>query len=257
MTEEELKQFEALAAKFEPEKEKDVVLKLVQSKLHPVFQEINDGGRAAANLLADQKYKTLETNFTTEKQLREKLEKDLKELDGKAPEVARVREQYDRDLAALRADKENATKSKDEELLAERRDRGVDRVTFFLADLVDPDYARTVLHNDPRVKDRIAINPATGKAGVLKAGTTDTFLTDAGDKTAFELLAEEVAKAVPVKWRRANVNKGSGTEGSQGGGTDQKDVYSEIRKDEKERLEAQQKLRSGSAGLEKLRGVRR
>jgi hypothetical protein len=91
MTDEEFKQLEELAGKFEDAKDRGRVAKAIQSKMHPVFQDINDGGRAAANKDNEQKVASLTTERDQLKTRAEKAEGDLKDLDGKAPDATKLR----------------------------------------------------------------------------------------------------------------------------------------------------------------------
>lgn len=245
MSPEELKQFEELAAKFTPDnelpspgdpntkkKERDIVREIVHGKLHPVFQEINDGGRRAANEEAKTRYATLEQQYNNEKKTREALDAQLRELNGKAPEAAKLQEKYENDLKTTRAEYETKLTAAQRAEFDARVDHSVDLVVLDLIELgVKRPYARTVMAKDEALRSRIAIMP-NGKPGVLKAGEKDVFLVPPDGKSVWRLLAEELAPKVENDWKDAKTKSGSGTTGSQGS-TQEGNRWQQLREAEK------------------------
>lgn len=264
MNAEELKQFGELAKKFEPA-DKDAVLKIVKDDIHPVFQDINDGGRAAANVAAQAKITKAEGERDTALAKVTKAEQDLADLNGQAPDAAKLRKKYEDDLKLAREDWDKKEVAYKNQLRDTRKDTNLDKLVDILADptgpyQVDREYATTVLIKKDDVKGRVLVDD-DGKLTVLKEGTTDIPLVppSEGKKTLLHLLADDVIKTVDTKWKSSKVNRGSGTQGS-GGGTgaeDKKAQFTEIRKgvSEKEKVGAE-RLKQPT-GYEKLRSNRR
>ena len=261
----ELKQFGELAKKFEPA-DKEAVLKVVKDDIHPVFQDINDGGRAAANKDNTAKVTKLEKERDDALGKVQKAEKDLADLNGQAPDAAKLRKKYEDDLNTEREEftkKENAYKA---QLKDTRKDMYAGKLVDILADptgpyQIDRDYAETILIRKAEVVDRIVVAD-DGKLTVLKKGTTDIPLVPPSDdkKTVLHLLADDAVVGVEPKWKTSKVKRGSGTQGSGGGdGTteDGKTVFAEIRKTVAEKEKTGAEKRSKPSGFERMRAGRR
>lgn len=261
MTPEELKQFGELAKKYE-DKDKDQVLKIIKDDIHPVFQDINDGGRTAANKANEKKVKELETARDEAQTKMEKAEADLAELNGKAPDAAKLREKYEKDLKdaredfgkkelALKNQLKDATKETQVEKLVDilERDYGVDR-----------DYAQEVLVRKSEHAERIQIGDDR-KLTVLKKGTTDIPLVPPSDgkKTLLHLLADDMVVGLDPKWKTSKVNRGSSTQGSGGGsGPTEGNEFKNLRKEVQEREKKATKAKAETpSGYERLRSGRR
>lgn len=255
MNADELKQFTELAKKFEA-KDLEEVKKVVQSSMHPVFQDINDGGRAAANADNKQKLEKTQQQLDAEKQAREKAETDLKALEGKAPEATKLKEKYDAEVTLIRQQSEQKVKETEKQLLEERLEVAKAKLSKELEDLkVDPEYASTVLVAREDVVARLKPGEK-GKVDVLKAGSQDVTIVPAEGKTAVKHLAEELAEKVPDRWKTSKVKRGSGTHGSGGGGGSDGTIYDNIRNDVAEKTKEQKKQNQTRSGLERL-GSRR
>lgn len=265
MTPEELKQFGELAKKFEPA-DKDAVLKIVKDDIHPVFQDINDGGRSAANATADVKIKKLEGERDGALKKVEKAEKDLADLNGQAPDAAKLRTKYENDLTAARTEFDAKTVALKNQLKDTRKDNNLTKLVDILSDptgdyLVNREYAETILVKKAEVADRIVIDD-DGKLTVLKKGTTDIPLVppSEGKKTLLHLLADDIAPGVEKTWKISGVKRGSSTKGSGGGegeASGDKKVFDEIRTKTKEKEKVAVEAKKGPTGYEKLRSGRR
>lgn len=265
MTPDELKQFGELAKKFEPA-DKDAVLKIVKDDIHPVFQDINDGGRTAANVANDTKIKTITKERDDALVKVQKAEKDLADLNGQAPDAAKLRKKYEDDVAIAReefAKKENTLKA---QLRDTRKDGHLDKLVDLLADptgpyQIDRDYASTILIKKPEVVSRLAVDD-DGKLTVFKQGSTELPMvppTD-GKKTLLHLVADDVVTGVDAKWKVSGVKRGSGTKGSGGGDSDKGDkakVYDNIRTEVQKKEKAGTERNNKPSGYEKLRSGRR
>lgn len=257
MTDAELEQFEALAKKFEP-KDREKVIKITQSTMHPVFQEINDGGRAAANKDHEKKIGELTTESSGFKTRAEAAEGQLKLIDEKAPDVAKLRKTFDQELETERGKFQTTLSTKDQELADARLDRAVDQLINELAaspHAVDRDYAETVLAKKADVRSRLI---ADGKVvRVLKQGSTEMHIVPAEGRTAIQHLADELAETVDAKWKTAGKSRGSGTKGSEGGSNSKGERYEEIRKETAARTKTRAEARESGSGLERLGRSRR
>jgi hypothetical protein len=254
MTEDELKQFGDLAKKFE-DKDKDAVLKILKKDVHPVFQEINDGGRSAANADIKPKLEKAEKEAGEFKARAEKAENDLKELEGKAPDAAALRKKYEDDLKkereTLQGQIDAAKKETVEVRLENARQKLIDKLVSG-DDQIDREYANTVIANRDDVKARIKLDEKNA-VRVLKEGSQDLFIVPADGKDALDHLAGEIAGKVDDKWKGSKVRRGSNTTtGTGGSGT--KNEFDEIRESVKGRSEERSKSREAGSGLDRLGG---
>lgn len=265
MTPDELKQFGELAKKFEPA-DKDAVLKIVKDDIHPVFQDINDGGRTAANLANDTKTKALTKERDDALGKVTKAEKDLSDLNGQAPDAAKLRKKYEDDLTAARTDFDTKTVALKNQLKDTRKDNNLSKFVDILSDpagdyQINREYAETILIKKPEVAGRVVVDD-DGKLTVLKVGTTDIPLVPPSDgkKTLLHLLADDVAPTVEKTWKISGVKRGSNTKGSGGGDGDvstDKKVFADIRTKTQAKEKAAVESKKGPSGYEKLRSGRR
>lgn len=257
MTDDELKQFEELAGKFEP-KDKERVSKVVQSKMHPVFQDINDGGRAAANKDNEKKLSEVTTERDTFKTRAEKAETDLKELEGKAPDATKLREKYEADLRKEREENARKLAEKDQQAVNIRLEVAKQRLVDKLAEAgeVDREYASTVLVQKPEVVNRLQVKAESPDVKVLKQGSTELHIVPADGKDALDHLAEELAANIPDKWKGSKVRSGSGANGGNGGTSGSEDRFENARKRGEGRSKDREKAKETGSGLDRL-GSRR
>lgn len=266
MTPDELKQFGELAKKFEPA-DKDAVVKIVKDDIHPVFQDINDGGRSAANLANETKVKAVTKERDDALAKVKKAEGDLEALNGQAPDAAKLRLKYEQDLAAARTDFEGKEKVLKAQLKDTRKDTNLSKLVDILADptgayQVDRDYAETVLIKKDEVVSRVLIDD-DGKLTVTKKGAPDIPLVPPSDgkKTLLHLLADDAVAGLDPKWKTSKVKRGSSTQGSGGGEstdtTEGKKLYEGIRETVGKKEKAGAERAKGPSGYEKLRSGRR
>lgn len=273
MTDEELTQFAALAKKYE-KKDKDKVLAIVSNDVHEVFQEINDRGHSAATKAKQTDIDRLSGEVTDLKTRAEAAEGKLKAFDDKAPDVAKVRETYEKAEKDLRAEYDSriATLTTQQRTELEAKDTALMGVRLASAqkDLiekltnsklgVDKDFAETVLVNKPEVKNRIRVE-ADGSVKILKKGSTDMYIVPAEGKTPIDHLAEELAEVVEPKWKKSGTSRGSATKGSEGGGGGSGDLAGDFdatrkRVQDSEKAASTARTQGGSA-LERLGSSRR
>lgn len=258
MTAEELTQFKALAKKYEA-KDKDEVLGVLKADVHEVFQDINDGGRRAANEANKTKMDSLEAKVTTAEAAKVAAEKKVTELNGQAPDAARLKETYDRSIADLQSTHKTELEAKDGVILTERISNAKkELVTALVKAGIDEEYASTIMVEKAEVRDRLKPGQ-DGKIQIMKSGSDLPLVPPGGDKTIYNLLAEELAPTVTDRWKTSKVKRGSGNTGSEGGADDQgATTFDEIRTEVKERVESRQKSRDKSvSGLDRLRSGRR
>jgi len=247
----ELEQFEALAKKYTKGENKDAVLKIIKEHTHEVFQEINDGGRSAA--MADNKAK-LEKAEGDAKDFKAKFEKaeaDLKAIGEKSPDLQKLREAHDKQLADLRKEYEGKVEAATKETIQVRLDAAKQQLIRKLQDQrVDADYASTVLANKPDVLERIQVDGSTIR--VLKAGSKDLHIVPGENKDALDHLAEELAEKTDKKWKVSGVSRGSGTTGNQGGVDTSKNRFDQIREEVQKPAKEREASKKAGSGLERL-----
>lgn len=251
MTEQELKQFEELAAKFET-KDKDAVLKVVQAKMHPVFQDINDGGRSAANRDNEKKVTELTTERDQLKTRAEKAEQSLKDIDEKAPDVAKLRKTHEEQLEQLKQQHQQQLDAAKGETTAALLEVAAERLVDKLVKQgkIDEEYARTVLVKKDEVKNRLKVKDR--KIEVLKQGNQELTIVPAEGKDALDHLAEELAEKVDARWKVSSVRRGSAVQGNQGGGGSGKTEFDEVRESVQQQSKEREKARQQGSGLERL-----
>ena len=262
MNAEELKQWEELTAKFEPTN-KDAVLTAIREKAHDVFQDINDGGRAAANRDNQVKIEKAEKDLKDAQDLLEKVKSDYAILEKKTPELADARKAYEEDLRKAQTQFEQKELELKGLLQKERHKNAVTQLVDRLVrdHAVDREYAEAVLAQKPALLERISVDEKTGKVTVYKEGTTDIPLVAPNDETSvIDLLAKQVAEKVDPKWKSSKVKRGSGTRGSGGDEaveTEEGSEYEAIRKERQEIEKTKSDTTSRRGGLERLGSGRR
>ncbi len=248
---EEITQLTELAKKFEPANT-DAVHSIVQTHFHPVFQRINDGGRAAANADNKAKLEEKENLVRTTQGLLDKAKEDLKLLTEKTPEVAVLRREYEEKIRGLEATHKTQLEERDRLVVQGHQDRAVSDFVSTITTLgVDAEYARTVLASRADIKSRIRVKD--GKVEVLQAGQQELTITPAANKTSIDHLAEEVFGTVGDKWKVSKISgRGPKTDasGNLPNGTNKFDA---IREAEKSRAKESEKKDQRPA-LARLRG---
>lgn len=270
MTEQELQQFKELAKKYTRGADKEAVKKIVAEDMHEVFQDINDGGHSAATKASTEKISTLETQVKALETRAVDAEGKLKELDGKAPDAAKLRETYEKREKDLRGEYEERERKLREQAdaLVKEKDKTITSVRLENARKalvekltgeklgVEKEYAETIIVNKPEVNDRLRAE-ADGSIKVLKPGSTDMFIVPAEGRDPLDHLAEELAEKVDDRWKTSGAGRGSGTTGSSGGaGKGTAERFENTRKRIQEREKTEAESRKGGSALERL-GARR
>lgn len=246
------KLLEALKALGEGKGDKAEVAKLLKEHAGAVHQVVfqeghNVGYGKKAGELTEATEKA--TTLTSENA---QLKKDLDQARQSNPDIAKIhtdhKAQVD-DLQKKHQEELDAVKGK---LKATKVDGGKSALTDELVKLgVDRDYAKTVIANREDVVTRVRVD-ATGEAvEFLQSGGTIP-IVQSGDKTPVQLLAEELAKGVPPKFITSQADGGAG--GGAGGGGDKSGgdvakLADEIRKEAKERREAEGAHKTGPGGI--------
>lgn len=144
----------------------------------------------------------------------ERLTQELHDAQAKVPDAERLKadltKQWERkvEAATKRAEAAEGTLTK------ERSSRFRTQFSAELADVADKDYRDEVLAN--RYADRYRVQP-DGSWQVLRPGE-DTPYEAATEAEAVKLLAADVAKLVPPKFRLAHGESGGGITNGNGGG---------------------------------------
>lgn len=256
MNDTELKQFQDLAKKYEPGKDKEKVSKIVQDDLHEVFQDINDGGRTAANnenktklTAAEQARDKFKTDF-------ERVDKQLKELDGKAPDAAALRKVHQEEVDKLENGHKQVLSSKEAEVLQANLELARERLTDRLDRLkVDREYSKTVLTQRDDVRSRLVPERTSDgkvRVRVLRKDSKELDIVPATGKDPLDHFAEELAATVDPKWKNSGVKRGSETKGTEGGAGTSNDRFEQARARAKAKGEEKTAARKEGTALERL-----
>lgn len=214
---------------------KDQVVTALKSGAHPVFQEVFNAGHSTATEQAKTDKQALETQLADVKADLDKATTRVQELEEKAPDVAKVREQYQTEITDLKTKHEQELEDRDQRLRNERMGRAVSDLRTKLVERgVDGEYAQVKVERAD-VRARLRHND-DGQLEVLQAGKEIPF-QPADGKNALDLLADEIREGTDPKWITSNADRGSGTGG--GGGRPGGDMFDRIRKETKEREKAQ------------------
>lgn len=191
---------------------KQEVADALHSEFSGVAQVLIDKGAGLGKGELKKQVKAVEKERNEAKERVTELEGELEDARNKAPDT-------EKKIGELRDQHKAALKKKDEELQAERDGRRGDKrataVERFLKKLkpgveVDEDYANSVIA--AKYADRFSIAD-DGTLEIKQLGT-DAVYAPADGKDAVDLLAADVLKAVPPKFRLTGVEGGGG----QGGG---------------------------------------
>jgi len=254
LTEQELAQFAELAKKFEMP-QLDTVKGLVQTHLHPVFQAINDGGRAAANQTNKQRLEELTGQVTQLTEQKSALDGEIRSLRDKSPDVKELTLRHEQALADLKQQHTTELATMRGQLVTSHRGRAVaDLVAELTSDKfkVDPEYANTVIAQRPDVLNRLKVGQ-DGTTSVLQQGQQELTITPAPGRTAIGHLAEELAGTIDDRWKRSGVDRGpNATPGGAAESARFEQLRSSVRATDEARQAAKQNAQSG---LARLRGT--
>jgi hypothetical protein len=231
----------------------EAVRNIIQTNYHPVFQAINDGGRAAANQDSKTKLEAAEAKVTALTTQLTEAQTKVTELTAKTPEAKELVRQHEEAIQKLKDQHAQALKDRDAALATERKDRAMSDLVLDLEKFgVDREYASTVLAKKDEVLDRVRMTPE-GKVEVLQAGQKELTITPAKDRTPLSHLAEELAGTVVDKWKTTAVRRGPGVTGSEAGTPGSEQHFDSIRKvvteAAKKESEGRQKAGEGLARL--------
>lgn len=226
---------------------KDDVVKALQSGAHDVWQDVYNAGHANATARGADATKTKDDELKAALAAQTKAETQLESLQKSQPDLAKVREQYDTEIAELKTKHTDELQSESNKRVeSETKRAGGDLRSQMVALGVDPDFA-DVVADKPNVKSRISF--VDGAVVVMQAGK-DIPIHAAEGQTAIGVFAEELTGAVPAKFKNSNADKGSGMHRS-GSNSSSGNQYDQLREDAKARREQAQP--AGKTAAEKLR----
>lgn len=186
------------------------VVKLLKEQaggLHQaVFQEgFNKGyGKMSGEL------ETATARLTTLTAEHEKAKSDLDKARQQNPDVAKLHAEYAEQIKTLERTHEEAKTALQTKLTGLHAAKGRRDLVEALASAgVDREYAQTVVVNRDDVASRIKVDPATGEVQFLQAGQSIPLVVS-GDRSAAELLADELAKKVEPRWLVSHADVGAG-----------------------------------------------
>lgn len=231
MTAEELTQLQALLKKYEP-KDKDAVVKALDTDVHEVYQQIHDVGHSAATQKGKDDLAALQTKL-------DKANQQVQELKDKAPDSATLRKEYEERERQLKEAHKTELQSKDSVIATERLDRARTDLAIQLNEDygIDLEYGKLILTRRPEVESRLKFDDK-GELQIMQAGKSIA-IAGANRSEVLKHFAKELEPSVEKKWKNSRVRRGSNTGGGEGGdeGGDT-NVYDKVRKDAEERAKA-------------------
>lgn len=138
----------------------------------------------------------------------------IAELEEKAPDAKRLRDQYAERETQLKTQHETALQAARDTVTSERKQRAVDQLRAKLAATLLPDAVDAVLAK-VQADGRIRVNDE-GDVEVLQEGSDIPIAAPAG-RDALTILADERLEKAPPIWKRSHVDGGGGTRGAAGG----------------------------------------
>lgn len=245
------KLIEALKALADGKGDKDEAAKLLKEHAGAIHQVVFQEGHNVGYGKKAGELKAAEERATTLTSENAQLKTDLEKARQSNPDLAKVHGEYQTTIAELKKTHQTEVDGLKGKLKGNRIDGGKSALTEALVSQgVDRDYASTVLVNREDVIPRIGVNATSEEVEYLQAGGTIPIVTS-GDKKPVQLLAEELAKGVPAKFRTSNADGGAGGQpGGPGGGQGSvAQLAEQIRKEAKERREAQGPEKVGPGGV--------
>lgn len=213
-------------------KPKDQVVTALKEHGHPVFQEVFNLGHSKATADAKAEREALEASLSETKADLGKAQGRVKELEEKAPDAAKLREQYEQEVEGLKAKHKGELEERDTRLRDERMERAVtDLKSKLIAAGLDPEYAEVKVDKS-EVRQRLR-HSDKGELEVLQNGKEIPF-TPADGKSGLDLLAAEIREGTDPKWISSKADRGSDTGTSRGSGAGS-GLFDRIRDETKKR----------------------
>jgi hypothetical protein len=230
-----------LQAKFNADKAG--VLAALQAKVHGLYQMSFDAGHRAATAAERTAREAVEARLTEATTAREKAEKDLRDYQAKTPDVAKVTEQFQAEIARLNTEHEQALKAEKAARTEADLNRAMSDLQIRLGRLVKPALAK-VLVQDKDIRDRVKVK-ADGSYEVMQAGKTIPF-SPAEGKDVLELLAAEIAEKQDADMRLVDGDEGSGAQSGSTKAGASKTVFDRVRENKKAEIEGRTKAQTVS-----------
>lgn len=184
----------------------DEFANLLRESMQPLYQVVFDRGHGVATATAATQREKLEADLAASVAEVTRLTGKVKEYEEKTPDVAKLRADYDAELASLRTQLNQAKKDGVTKVKAVLRSRAQrDLVTELVALGVDRDYAE-VQAAKPEHADRLHVRDDEG-VDVLQAGKQVPIQSDKPLST----LAAEMLESIPPKWRTSTADNGAGS----------------------------------------------
>lgn len=231
----------------------DEVVTALQTSAQGLYQRVFDKGHSVGLQKGRDEKKTSDAEVTRLTTELETANASLKELRDKAPDVATVTAQFQREIADLKQANKDA-------IAAERkrsRDIEVNRQATILQQKLEKKLvplAAKLLVKDPDVLARI--HPKDdGSIEVMQAGKEIPF-SPAKGQDALDLLVEDLVKNEPTDHRRAETDEGSGLQNGSSS-TGGKNTFDRIREQKKAEIDKRAKQAEGIKSLDEKLGVTR
>jgi hypothetical protein len=202
----------------------------LQKGAQPFFQAIFDKGHGAATVKATAKETELTGRITALETERDAAVTRATDAEKKVPEIATIRAQYDEQIKTLKEKHKTELQTRDETAKSQRIEQAKQSTINALVTMgVDKDKAELEVEKEFKLGRFVA---SENGVDVYQTGKQIP-LAPADGKTGIDLLADEINQRVEAKWKRADVDRGTGAE--KGGATQPANQFEKIRQEVKER----------------------
>lgn len=217
----------------------NALVEAIKKKAKTIYQPIFNDGHAAATATHTEKQTKLQEQLDTAKADLKVAKDDLKKLQETQPDVAELHKEYGKKIQGLEANIEDLKTQQVAERRSVRKEKVIAKVRDELSKVVLPEYAQALTDTDT-FKARVDFDDKD-LPRLMQADLKLPFA--GGEDDQVKAVVEELAKNVPAKLRRSDVDAGTGRPGSTGGGASGKEYYQRIRD------EAAARKAAGSAAI--------
>ncbi|HYG66112.1 MAG TPA: hypothetical protein VD838_00585 [Anaeromyxobacteraceae bacterium] len=211
------------------------VAKALQKHAQPIYQEIFNRGHSQATEKLTAEKEAVEAQLEAAEEKATKAEAKAKKLEEGSPDVAKVTEQFQQEIADLKEKHKLEKKALETKVvdvqLQTYREKAIAKL---VAADVDPAYAEVLLERQAN-RDRLKLDK-DGKLSILQAGKDIPIAAEDGTD-ALDAFVQELAGATPANFKTSNGDRGAGATNAASGGAGGYDPV----KDGQARAEAQKK----------------
>lgn len=222
------------------------VVQMLQTKAHPLWQGIFNQGHSTATAQAKKDREKVETDLQAANAAVEKAKADIAKLEEKAPDMAKLRTQYETQIQEL----QQKLKAAEDGVSGIKRETTLEMQlkelqSKLIAAKVHPRIAKIVI-SDKEIRDRLTIND-DGSVTVKQHGK-DIPMVVASGQDVLDALATEIAGGLGPELLSGSGDRGTGlTGGSPAKGSSA--FFDQIRKDAMEERKVTEKPKPATERL--------